>query len=1047
MDRVTIAVLLLALVLLVQRTVAVAPYDVLGEIDFCATDTAYFFDTTSLECLVCGDNQIYNEDTAACECEVGWLYVEQVGAADTNGAVAPNDIFLCEETCAISGLPTWSDSLSCASCDASTSVFDPATLDCACLSSNSKISEYDASGQRRSQKVCLVCPQNTVLNPSDAYECVECPDINMELNDNQECVCADGYTEHSNTCLQSSFADTILTQFSPATAAGVTFSIVTDSDSNSEYSVSFTSAIVEDIYLSAAVGCYVQAYREDCHALLNLCAASLYDTDNTICEVLEFIQDSRSASEEVHEYPNWQRALPHKQYVDDKVLDSLSLLSQVYFRLNIDAPEDRSQIVELKFMLVSYDLYGNYLGMETLTDQLQFCDESDASRWRLMGTAYDNRCTYSLRKMLHLDEEEEPDQLFYELYYVDKDDAFFPVPIKVLNFIDENGNEPNRGDNGQEWFSKGNLQLHRRFFLSDITTGKKALTDTADTITYAQSIVLRVEMQPDSTDKILPPVLSITYAQRKTNVILQGGTPAYAALEFRVEYHDSDQSIEDVKIAFFVIAMIAALLIAAGRMYISTKTNKIVNVDLSFILRLLLFCYSALADTFFWMIFCVDFYCFTFYKGQQTVFFLMPVRGSYLYTEHTDYIIVAFVGKALDLVYRLWSQIYSDVFFVDWEKPKNERRNESGSGESKDHGGVSVWRKLMVVNIWNDLQVERYIDIHFSVFAILFLLFGAGLENMATEQPDLENLEDDAAPLNPVLRFCVSTLCWLIVGGGQLLFQKFVYQPYMTHKAGQFVDLCNLTNISAFIFDERYRCYYIHGESVSKHADVSLDQIFENLKAYQNSATQSRGLDGTGHDTFVMYASKALRSKYDSEYSELLARQTLQRQHVQRAGNGGFSRREEMKRRIRERKMPTIHRDDDVDGISRGLINANHSLNSFLKSFISNHDNQHPRSIEERGYLETSLNIPPATRTNDTKTSVLFKDEAMSFVNATLMGIEYEIVIFYALLHGICDLIWANTVVSLLVVYIIDRIIVFSRAHWGKINLSKKTLVDYRFLI
>ena len=45
------------------------------------------------------------------------------------------------------------------------------------------------------------------------------------------------------------------------------------------------------------------------------------------------------------------------------------------------------------------------------------------------------------------------------------------------------------------------------------------------------------------------------------------------------------------------------------------------------------------------------------------------------------------------------------------------------------------------------------------------------------------------------------------------------------------------------------------------------------------------------------------------------------------------------------------------------------------------------------------------------------------------------------------DVAFGNTVVSALVCYLVDRLLVAIRGHWGRINVSRKTLVDDRFLI
>jgi hypothetical protein len=155
----------------------------------------------------------------------------------------------------------------------------------------------------------------------------------------------------------------------------------------------------------------------------------------------------------------------------------------------------------------------------------------------------------------------------------------------------------------------------------------------------------------------------------------------------------------------------------------------------------------------------------------------------------------------------------------------------------------------------------------------------------------------------------------------------------MEHKSGQFVDLLNLTNISCFIFDERYRCYYLHGESMSKHADVSMDQINEVLRAYMNSATRSHGLESTGVDTWVVYTSRSLRRKYDDVYNAVVARKkndaNLQNRRAAMEG-GGEGR--EMKGR----------NEFDTD---KNLVNASNALNKFLKDFITRSNPDFPRQV------------------------------------------------------------------------------------------------------
>lgn len=63
------------------------------------------------------------------------------------------------------------------------------------------------------------------------------------------------------------------------------------------------------------------------------------------------------------------------------------------------------------------------------------------------------------------------------------------------------------------------------------------------------------------------------------------------------------------------------------------------------------------------------------------------------------------------------------------------------------------------------------------------------------------------------------------------------------------------------------------------------------------------------------------------------------------------------------------------------------------------------------------------------------------------MGIEYEIIVFLTAMYAVCDLAFDNTFVSILVVFLANRFISYFRKQWGQTNVSKKTLVDERFLI
>jgi meckelin len=78
---------------------------------------------------------------------------------------------------------------------------------------------------------------------------------------------------------------------------------------------------------------------------------------------------------------------------------------------------------------------------------------------------------------------------------------------------------------------------------------------------------------------------------------------------------------------------------------------------------------------------------------------------------------------------------------------------------------------------------------------------------------------------------------------------------------------------------------------------------------------------------------------------------------------------------------------------------------------------------------------------------IWFSDPDYKFTSLYLMGIEYDIVTFLVALYAICDLVFGSIFVSIVVIFVANRTLSFIRQHWGQINISKKTLVDERFLI
>lgn len=97
-----------------------------------------------------------------------------------------------------------------------------------------------------------------------------------------------------------------------------------------------------------------------------------------------------------------------------------------------------------------------------------------------------------------------------------------------------------------------------------------------------------------------------------------------------------------------------------------TRQNKI-YYDMEIFLNFLANLFSYISNALFVASVIILIYVFIVYKTQKIVHILLPIEEREL--VHV-FICIAFVLKALKIVYTLWIQINIDIFFIDWERPR-----------------------------------------------------------------------------------------------------------------------------------------------------------------------------------------------------------------------------------------------------------------------------------------------------------------------------------------------------------------------------------------
>jgi len=966
-------------------------------------------------------------------------------------------------SCLTRGQTSFRDGSACTRCDIATRAnLDPKVQDCVCNNGDKTyyLVEYAANGLPLAAKQCRRCPGSNSRVYSDPYKCEPCPDPTMVLDFNQDCACPSAsQTIIGNKCIDRRKSDSV----APLSLASVVyFRDIEATEGAGVTSKELKSVVFNKYYLPAAVLCKESpsSYHTFCQTLGNLCALQKYERTTAVCEAYLSTYAS-SARNIVNQFPDWHLHLPWLYYTNLVVLDNTALTSS--FRLTSEEDtSDFSITSQLRIKLASYALNGTFLGLDDLHGQLQLCDSvhSNKNKWHRFATSYTSTCTMDLLGLVA------KPLVFYDMYIVDAGNKLYPVPVKILNYRVRN-KLVNKDADGAELDTAA---VFRRFFLVDSESGKRVEGKQPEILVFARKVTLRISVRSDTDDKIYPPLLIIDYAEREVSKLSNGGEDGQSTVTFHVEYVKDLEGVYSGAIAFWGVT-IGFILMAWGiRMYAWSKSNGAQAVDFTFAMRAVVFLFGTTANFFLWWLALVTGYFFVFFKGQVQGYLLLPSKESFALSTLTSMVTVALIGKLVEVLYFIWWQTNVDVFFVDWE-PSRESVEKKSS--------VSVWRKIFVVNEWNELQMTRGISIELTLFLVIFLLEGMGLKNLATAQPNTADLSSNAGPIDPLLRFFVSSLVWIVVALLQFAYYSMVFDRFYDTEIESFVDLCATANVSAFIFDQRFHCYYIHGKTIHNKSDVTLEELNEQIVREEKGLTGPRGLRGKdrqagnkkeGHfdDAFEVYLDPDLRYRFDKVFGDLVHRKGVVTTNAER-GNFGRERGDNAV----DRRKPAI---SSSVVVSNKLIEAHYAMEDFLKNFVNKQPGAPSWNFGELKFFHRRFGIPPVqakgprdnkeldedldaksgkkskkgTKTKLSRfkgTSYFFDDGLYRFTKVLMKGLDVDIVFLLILLFSMCELLFDSPSAAILVCYSADRLLLMLRARWGLVNVAKKTMVPARYLV
>ena len=177
------------------------------------------------------------------------------------------------------------------------------------------------------------------------------------------------------------------------------------------------------------------------------------------------------------------------------------------------------------------------------------------------------------------------------------------------------------------------------------------------------------------------------------------------------------------------------------------------------------------------LLFVLTSYYFIAFKLGTSATALLPPDVDEYSTQNEYYtfqvlLVVSFSLQTLSVFKKIYEQTHTDVFFMDWEKPR-AKLVDADSVNTVD-APVSVWRTILVANEWNEMQTVRKTNVELTIVCMVFLLVGCRLEYLATPQPTASDLS--TGPLNLYLRFANTAFWWLLLSYAQVFWRWVVYE-------------------------------------------------------------------------------------------------------------------------------------------------------------------------------------------------------------------------------------------------------------------------------
>jgi hypothetical protein len=328
--------------------------------------------------------------------------------------------------------------------------------------------------------------------------------------------------------------------------------------------------------------------------------------------------------------------------------------------------------------------------------------------------------------------------------------TLYPVPFRNENISVNEKPWPNNDELFRDdYFGTANDELHRRFFLYDVASGRaveegvsEATLTTPRVVRYADRITVQVTLDSkrsiqNNDGAIHPPSISLRYQE----VVLAdlGDVP----IELRVIYTMEFTGWMVTQTVFYSVAVLLGIAFAVLRVAAFVSRNPTREMGTLEMLPFALRIASNLVTSLAWPIFVASLpltgFWMLFYKLTNRVFYMIPPNEMVEdYLPFQIAVHIALASQLCRMIEIIIQQSNLSIFFVDWDKARGKlqpiRKGKSSRSTQVDRemdsddavmAPLSIWRTLFAANEWSELQTVRATSLEFTLFALVAILHGA----------------------------------------------------------------------------------------------------------------------------------------------------------------------------------------------------------------------------------------------------------------------------------------------------------------------------------